>query len=117
MIELKLVALLGPLVGGRIYPDVAPQGAALPRIVYQQAGGVAPTYIDDVVPSLRNARMQIVAWAETRAQAAQLMLLIEAALVVDPTLQARPLGAMTAIHEPDTVLYGARQDFSVWADR
>lgn len=117
MIEPALVALLSPLVSGRVYPDIAPTNAALPRIVYQQVGGDAPTYIDDTVPSLRNARMQLVAWAISRDQATTLMLAIESALIRATALQARPIGALTAIHEPGAGLYGARQDFSTWAGR
>ena len=44
--EAALVPLLTGLVAGRIYPDVAPSGAGLPRIVYQQVGGQAINYTE-----------------------------------------------------------------------
>lgn len=117
MIETDLVSLVSALVAGRVYPDMAPQSAALPRVVYQQVGGDAPTYIDDVVPSLRNARMQITAWSRTRAEATTIALAIESLLTTSAAMQARPMGAISATHEPDTGLYGARQDFTIWSDR
>lgn len=117
MIEPAIVALLSPLVGGRVYPDLAPTNAALPRIVYQQVGGEAYAYVEKRRPSSYNGRYQVVVWAETRESAATLSLQAEKALIEATTLSAIPLGAMSAIHEADTGLRGARQDFSITADR
>ncbi|AVS67855.1 DUF3168 domain-containing protein [Paracidovorax avenae] len=116
-LEADLFAALGPLVGGAAYPDVGPAGAPLPRIVYQQVGGRAINYTDDVLPDKRNARMQIACWASTRLQAVALALQVEAALLAAPGLQVEALGAHTSTYEEDTKLYGCRQDFSIWAAR
>jgi len=117
VIEPALVTLLSPLVSGRVYPDVAPTNAALPRIVYQQVGGEAYAYVEKRRPSNYNGRYQIVVWAETRESAATIALQAEQVLIEATTLSAVPLGAMSAIHEADTGLRGARQDFSITADR
>ena len=115
--EAAIVPLLTGLVSGRIYPDVAPSGAGLPRIVYQQVGGQAMTYLEGALPDKENARMQIVCWAATRLAAINLAKQVEAAIVAATTIQATPLGARVSDYEADTQLYGARQDFSVWTAR
>jgi len=116
-LEAKLFALLTSLVAGRIFPDVAPFDTPRPYIVWQQIGGQAVTFLENTVPSKRNATVQIMAWADTRAAANDLALAIESSLTLATTLQARPITAHVAEHEPDLVRYGARQDFSIWADR
>ncbi len=116
-LESSLFALLSPLVGGRVFPDVAPFDTARPYIVWQQIGGQAPTFLENTVPSKRNATVQISAWADTRMDANSTSLAIESALTLATTVQARPLSAHVSEHEPDLMRYGARQDFSIWADR
>jgi hypothetical protein len=61
--------------------------------------------------------MQINVWSTTQVDANAIALAIEAALVVATTLQARPEGAFVATDDEVTKLFGARQDFSIWADR
>jgi hypothetical protein len=115
--ETIIFQTLTGLVAGRVYPDVAPQAAALPRIVYQQVGGKSINYTDAALPSTRNGRFQIASWATTRAAATGLALQVEAALILSASIQARPIGAHVSIFEQATGLYGAYQDFDVWSDR
>ena len=115
--EAAIVPLLTGLVSGRIYPDVAPSGAGLPRIVYQQVGGVGLSFMDGAMPSKENGRMQIVCWAATRLAAINLAKQVEAAVCASAALQATPLGARASDYEQDTNLYACRQDFSVWPNR
>ena len=56
-LEATLYTLLGPLVGGRCYPDVSPDGAAFPLIIYQQVGGQAVDYVEGKVADKDNARV------------------------------------------------------------
>lgn len=115
-LEANLFTTLGALASNRAYPDVAPQGATRPYIVYQQVGGTAAHYLESAVVGKRNARVQVSVWAATRVAAAALSRSAEDALVTSATLRALPLGAMVAEYEEDTdpPLYGARQDFSIW---
>lgn len=113
-VESDLFAALGPLASSRVYPDVAPADAALPYITYQQVGGQALAYLETAVVGKRNARFQVNVWATTRTAAANLARTVEDTLVASTTLRAIPIGAMNAEYEPDTGLYGARQDFSIW---
>lgn len=115
--EAAIVPLLTGLVAGRIYPDVAPSGAGLPRIVYQQVGGNSISFMDGTLPSKENGRMQIVCWAATRLAAISIAKQVEAAVCGSAALQATPLGARASDYEQETNLYACRQDFSVWPNR
>lgn len=117
IVENLLSSVLSPLVSGRVYPDVAPSAAALPRIVYQQVGGAAINYVESSAPDRENGRIQITVWAASRIDAAQLSKAVEDLLLADATLQTEMLGARVAVHEPDTGLRGSRQDFSLWWPR
>lgn len=115
--ETILPAALGGLVADAVYPDVAPEGAPLPRIVYQQVGGQGTVYTEGALPTSENGRYQLACWALTRLQAVELAKQVEQILVAHPVLQAVPVGARIAVHEPDTGLRGCRQDFSIWSPR
>lgn len=115
--EAALVPLLTGLVAGRIYPDVAPSGAGLPRIVYQQVGGKTINYTEGTLPDKENARMQVVCWASTRAAAIALAKQVEAAILAAPVIQAESTGARISGFEQDTNLYSSQQDFSIWTAR
>jgi hypothetical protein len=115
--ESTLFTLLSSLVETRVYPDVAPEGSALPRIVYQQVGGQGLSFLDGTLPSKENGRMQIACWATTRAAAIALAKQVEVAVCGSSALQAIPLGARASDWEQDTGFYACRQDFSVWPSR
>jgi hypothetical protein len=116
-LEGKLFTALTGLVGGRVYPDVAPTGAVTPFLVYQQVGGAAPTYVENDTPNIRNARLQVAVWADTRLAASSLALQVEATLKASTALQSDPIGAFVSDYENDTRLFGTRQDFSIWDAR
>ena len=115
--EATLHALLAGFVAGRVYPDVAPSGASLPRIVYQQVGGQNITWLEGTLPDRENARMQVVCWAATRLAAINLMKQVEAAILAAPVIQAEAIGARISGFEQDTNLYSSQQDFSIWTAR
>lgn len=113
-IETPIYQALRQLVDGRAYPDMAPAGVARPYIVYQQVGGDVVNFLDRTIPSKRNSRMQVCAWADTRIEASSLIEQAELALRAVTVLQAAPLGAPVATYDEETELRGARQDFSLW---
>lgn len=113
-VEADIFAALTGLVSGRVYPDVAPAGVARPYLVYQKVGGEVIEPLDGSLPSKFNGRYQVAAWGISRATIAALILQVEAAMVA---LGARPIGSSVSDYELDTLLYGSRQDFSIWADR
>lgn len=115
--EKALYELLSPLVGDRVFPDVAPVTTERPYITWQQIGGDVINPLANEVASKRNAMVQVNIWSDTRLQAVQVAQQIEVALVTATRFIARPLSALVSRHEPDIGLYGAEQDFTIWSDR
>lgn len=114
-VESLLFDTLTGLVSGRVYPDIAPQGVtALPRITYQQVGGAAVNFLENVPAGKKNARFQVNCWGATRLQVAALSRQVEDTIKATNALYPTILAAPVASYEPDTRLYGTRQDFSFW---
>lgn len=71
MIEIAIAARLGVLAGGRVYPGIAPEGAATPRITWfvvdAETGWVLSGWDGSQV-----ANLQIDSWAGTKMEAIQL---------------------------------------------
>ena len=111
-IEATLRAAIVPLCA-QVFPDFAPPGTAAPYVVYQQVGGQVADLLEGGPALKRNARMQVIAWADTRLQAAELMRQIDDVLRSAP-LYAEPLGDQIARADPAVQLRGAQQDFSLW---
>jgi hypothetical protein len=113
-IETETFSALKTLVSNKVYPDVNDAGTAAPYIVYTRAGGEAPNFLENAVPSKENARLQVTSWHTTRLGAKALCDQVLTALVA---LGWRPLGGPVSLHDPITKLRGSAQDFSAWADR
>lgn len=116
-VESAIFDALTGLAAGRAYPDVAPAGVSRPYIVYQQIGGESAQYLDSTLPTRKNGRFQIAVWGDSRASVAALALSVEQAIATSAAFQAEPIGAPVGDYEPDTRLYGSRQDFSIWSAR
>lgn len=118
MLEQSLTTLLSA-VCTRVYPDVAPPGTATPYITWQVIGGPAVSYVDDAVPDIRCAWVQVSCWAASRLEAITLMLAAENALVTasTPGFTARPQSGMRAMFSESDDLSGNSQDFEIWAPR
>ena len=113
-VENDIFSALKSLVSSRVYRDIAKPNAELPRITFQQVGGVAVNFLDPTVPSKKNARFQIDCWAEHRDEVAALSRQAENALRAYTALQTAVLGAPVASREPETGLFRTTQDFSFW---
>lgn len=113
MIEDDIFDVLGPLVGGRVYPGVAPEGAGQPRITYHWVGGKPLNFLAGV-PGLRNGRLQVDVWALLDRNAARIIRQAEDALRLSPVLRATTESGALSDHEPDTKLYARKQTFSIW---
>lgn len=116
ILEEKLVALIRP-VCARVHPDFAPTTTARPYVTFQQVGGDTQDYVDDKLPTLENAEIQVNVWADSRLEAKAIMKLIEEALMQATSVAARPIAASVSDFDSDMKVYGSRQDFSIWADR
>lgn len=116
-VEAKLFSVLGPLFGGRVFPDDAPINTQKPFATYQQIGGAVVGFLDPTVPSKQNGVFQINVWADSRASASAITLQVESAMILTAQFQASPLGGPIATRETDLDLYGTRRDFDIWSDR
>jgi len=115
-VEVDLRNVLLPLCP-RVFPDVAPTATVRPYVTYQQIGGQVINPLGNEVPNKQNGEFQINVWADTRKQASELVLQIEAVLRQATQFVARPLSAPVSDYDPDMLLYGSSQDFSIWSDR
>ncbi len=114
--ESDLVTVLQALCP-RVYPDVAPQGAAVPYVTYQHIGGTPLRFVDGQPASLRHTMVQVNTWAATRAEALSLTRAIEEALCAATAFTARPDAEPLADVEGETDRRGCLQDFSIWSNR
>ncbi|HWU68668.1 MAG TPA: DUF3168 domain-containing protein [Stenotrophobium sp.] len=111
-LEASLYALLGPLVNGAAYPDVTPEPATFPCIVYQQVGGKAFDYMEKTLPANDNARVQVLVWAKTRLEASSISRAAREA-IIGSALDARTVAAPISQYHEYLALFGARQDFDI----
>lgn len=116
-VEAMLFSVLGPLFGGRVFPDDAPINTTKPFATYQQIGGAVVGFLDPTIPSKQNGVFQINVWADSRASAAAVTLQVESAMRLSTQFQASPIGGPIATREQDLKLYGTIRDFDIWSDR
>ncbi|QYJ20181.1 DUF3168 domain-containing protein [Achromobacter sp. ES-001] len=113
-LEAKLKTLLGPLVDGRAYADVAPDKPVFPLIVYQGAGGIEQWYVEGKRREKRHQRMQLYVWSSSRAEASAIADAIGTALCESDFPAVEPYGAPVSLYEEAIKKYGTRQDFGIW---
>ena len=114
-VEADIYNALKGLVADRVYPaNDVPVGVSRPYVTWQQTGGVAVNFMEATTPSIRNARIQINCWADTRLAVSSISRQVEAAMIT--ALKAHVLGALIAVKEIDTGLKGTMQDFSIWSE-
>nr|WP_267875335.1 DUF3168 domain-containing protein [Massilia oculi] len=100
------------LAGGRVLPDFAPEGTALPFIVYQAVGGEPLNFISGEQPDKQKVRMQISVWAgESRLVASELGRQVEEAIRAATALQPEVATGRIATYDEETEYRGTRQDF------
>lgn len=114
-IEQTLTLLLEPLCADQVYWDVLPEGyrVTTPVVICQQIGGEAEWYVENAMPSHKNARIQIVVWGLRRSVVNTLARLIEKT-ICEANLIAKPVGAFVADYDEPTKLFGTRQHFEFW---
>jgi hypothetical protein len=111
-VETYIFDTLKTLVANRVYPDTAPANVARPYIIYQSVGGQAVNFLEASPPGIRNTRMQISVYADTRLAAAAMAHQVEDAMING--MNGFVLDAPISIYENDVNLYGTHQDFSLW---
>jgi len=115
-LETELYAVLVS-VTPRVFPDFAPVSTTRPYVTFQQIGGEAVNMLDRFTPNKRNASIQVNVWSNTRAEAMTIIQSIEDAIRATTVFQGEPQSAPQADFDADIPVYGASQDFTIWADR
>jgi hypothetical protein len=115
-LEEKLTELLRAICP-RVFRGTADLNTPKPYITYQRLGGQSLAFMDNAIPSQRNALVQVNVWATSPIEADALIQQVEVALRGATGMQATPEAESRDASEPDMNLAGASQDFSIWADR
>lgn len=113
-VEATIFNALKHLVANRVYPDIAPESVRRPYITYSQVGGKSVNFMSADLPDKRNSRFQFNVWADSRLDATKVAKQIDETLRQVKALQTTVLSEPVATVEPETRLYGTRQDFSFW---
>ena len=108
------------IVGSRVYPDVAPQDAAVPFVVWQEisllkAGNSLAGSSES--GGLDNFRVQVTSWAKgaNGASAARdLDYQVRLAMIAATGIKCLHTDSRAMQYEPDVKRHGMQSDFSVW---
>lgn len=114
--ESDLVSLL-KVICVRTYPDIAPEGTAVPYITWQGIGGESLRYVEGAAADRRNTLMQINIWSAKRLEALTMIRQIEDAICASAAFTAKPQGEPLSTIDPDVDLYGCIQRFEIWSTR
>lgn len=115
MYENILHSLLSGLVDGRVYPDVTPDNPTFPLIIYQQVGGQDYAYVENKLPSHRNARVRIIVCSKGSLESNNLIRKCEQAIIERNIFEAvQIVGSFTTSYIDSVGIYEATQDFSIW---
>lgn len=108
------------LVGTRVFPDLAPQDAAVPLLVVTVVDDVAEqTLSGGIAGTLSNARVQVDAYARTRLGSTQLAAAVLAAVGDKKTAKsggfdAWAVGPGRHLYDDEAQLYRVVLEFHVW---
>jgi hypothetical protein len=111
MIQEQVFAAASSLVGGRMYPNVAPNNVQKPYLVYMRVSSKPENTLADGVP-IENTRVQIDCFDTTYAAVVALAEGVKAAL------RASEITSLLILEqdqfEPDAQLHRVILDFSLW---
>lgn len=116
-VESSIYDTLKALVANRVYPDLAPLNTVRPFITYSQVGGEALSFLENTLPDKKHGRFQIDVYSDSRAACASVALQVEAVMTAATAFQSRAIGAPVSTYEPDVLIFGTQQDFSVFSTR
>lgn len=107
---------VGGLVGARVYPDVAPQGAAVPYVVWQEISNVQ---VNDLGGSYETSgkhqvRVQVTFWDRNGTKSREGGKQARLAMIAASGFKSTCVDQRALPYEEDTKLHGDQSDFSVW---
>lgn len=112
----EFVSLVEVAVGGRLYPQTAPDGTPLPYATWAQVGGPSQTYLEGVESEKEGARIQINVWDKDDMKADAIMRQVSDIAIAKP-ICGEPQGAASMAHTVKPNLRGMKRDFIIWFDR
>ncbi len=101
----------------RTFPDVAKAGTDSPYVTWQVIGGASVNYVDDAIPDIENAIVQVSVWSTRRLEANDMMRQVEDAIRTSPAFSGRPVSQPNGTYEEHVELHGAIQRFTIWSAR
>lgn len=107
------------LVGNRVFTEVLPQAPTVPAVVFTEVAGDEDVALDGPT-GVGSRRVQIDAWAKTRAEATALAVAVRTALAghsgAAAGFEVHGVFLLTERwdFEPETSLYRTSQDYEVW---
>ena len=112
-----LTALIGASSSCRAWPKLLRESCTLPALVWDEVSGEYHSTFA-ASPTLKRARYQLSAWAETSAGAAAVRAQVVAALrdYVGGAILATRILSSVALREPETGWYQASVDVELWYD-
>lgn len=118
LINAALYTALQALAGGRVYPDEAPQGGALPYVTYRSMGEQWTHGHDRTASYIGNRMVQFDAYAETQDAAWTLADQICTTLtaLTNATINRSFVRERISLPEDDTRLFRVSIDAEVWGD-
>lgn len=112
----EFVGLVEVAVGGRFYPQVAPDNAPLPYATWAQIGGPSQTYLEGVESEKEGARIQINVWDKDDMKTDVIMRQVSDIVIATP-VNGDPQGSASMAHSIKPNLRGMKRDFIIWFDR
>jgi len=111
-IATDIVATLGAVFAGRLFPSVAPAGTVAPYAVFQMISGVPSTYTTGQ-GNLTNARMQVDIFARDKMIVDALATQAKSAMNVAALFKSVCVNSMDIYEEP-AQFFRVMLDFSIW---
>ena len=115
--ELLFSVLSGGSPPARVYPEVMPQMAVLPALVFTVVAGTDDFHLEGT-SGLQIRFIQVDAWASTRLSADNLIAEATTLMVASTTFQVNAIAIPPVDgYEPDTERYRASREFTVWVQQ
>lgn len=111
MIQEQVVAVLGSIAGGRLFPNIAPNNTQTPYLVYLRIASAPQNTLADGAP-IDNTRMQIDCFDASYAGVLALAASVKAALKASTLVHVLLLEQDQ--YEFDARLHRVILDFSLW---
>ncbi len=109
---IELVALLSPLVQGRVYPHCAPERSGCPYLVYRRVSVTGIPVLDGGASSHARTQLQLDLYASSYASALATAQRLRLLLAAWPTPHL--INLEQDLYEPDCALHRVLIELAIW---